>query len=464
MGYLSMSHYLYMDIQVIRDPSQHKPTIKIHYDPSQGTPESSELDPLKIYGSKFPILALDGIYIDYVDILYFKLDATKFLPSIEFEVRDGKNLFGSFYPKPKYIQVVIIPPFDNAYKKINLVFTISKLTISSGVIKGTGEYRNKKLMESKFECYGNISTFELLDKISKDTGLGLASNITKTEDKRLINQSFIDSKDCISNEIERSIADGKTVLEAYVDIWDYLVLSNVWDRYKTKDDKDKLKIWIAQDKNVITKSGEIKPLQANFILTNNPHLKNTELFYSEHSKKQQLSQFQSKGSNRIVSVYNNTTKEYLDHMITLEDEELSDQVPEELDGTLDSRINFEYAGEIYGEYDEFFSKQARETFFNKTKKEIHTFVIEAPLLGINRGDQFEVLDFDNDFYKDTYKERFENMNEETTPDSEFKDPSENNLSINTQNSKRYVCIGTQILYSMESLFKMNILAIPVNET
>ena len=453
-----------MDITVKRDPNQKKPTIQIQYDVEQGTKELSEIDPLKVYGSKFPLLALDGGFIDYVDILFFKLDSTKFLPTMEFEIRDSKGLFGSFYSKPKYIQVIIVPPFENAYKKINLVFTITKFTINDGIIKGSGQYRNKGLQESKFECLGNITTYELFDKISQECGLGLASNVNTTEDQRLINMAFDNYVDIISLELDRSLSNDKVVLDGYVDFWDYLILSNVYDRYLVKDPKEQLKIWIAQDKNVINKSDGIQPIQADFILTNHPHLKSSELFYSNHTKKQNLQQYQSKGSTRIVSVYNNITKEYLDHTITIQDEEITENSSTELQGELEDKINFEYAGEIYQEYDEFFSRQARNTFLNKTQKEVHTFTIEAPLLGINRGDQFEVLDFDNDFFKDTYKERFENMNEPSTPESDFKDPSANNVSVNTQNSKRYVCIGVQILYLPDTHFKMNILAIPINES
>ena len=465
-------------IKVLRDPSLKKPKIEVLHNTEQE--KDTMIDQTKVFGTMVPLVAIDGIAIDFSEVQTLRIEntfSTK-LPTCEFSFLDSKGLFKNYYStKTHYIQIIILPPFDNAYKKINLVFEISKFNIDSSTIaeiSGSGIYKCNELYDSRFEFLGSdISTFNLFNTISENTKLGLASNISEStiDDKRFINIPHISYKDLMESEISKSGTSENVVLDYWIDYWDYLNINNVFELFTNNSgSKPKLsKVWVASNNMAVSTVDNVEPVKVDMTLSNHPALGGTDLFIKDHSIEQNITKLKNSGTSKVLSIYNNNTKEWVDHTIEVSTEDLNKS-----DGnnneflTEPTKTTFEYTGELYENYDSYFSNRARETFLKKITKEIHYFTLTKPILGILKGDTFEVHYFTNDSmnteYQDydkdtrTYLKKNKENNNENTNDSLN---NIENLTKNTEVSGIFKVLGSSIHFDNSDGFEFIIEALKI---
>ena len=380
-----------MPITVKRDPQIKLPQIVtrlMETDQSEtGQPETNTttVKQTDVYGVMCPLLALNGMAVDMIDLLSFELDCTGVLPTVDFEFVDRNNLFSQYNipSTSNELQVQIIPPTDNTYRKINMMFYVTDISAENGIIQGSAVYKIPGLLNSKANALGEITTYELCDKISIDSQLGFASNVASTEDKRFVYCDFKTYGDMLKDEIQNSLADKTHVYDCWVDLWNYIILCDVYERYTTVDKESDMTIWVA-DHNTIGVVGEkVEPFQTECVLTNHPVAERTELFVRKYEVLTD-NQYIKQGTEKAVMVYNMNTKEYVGHYVA--------------DGDVEKNqyINLEYGGEVYGDYDYIFSKQCRDMFMKKMKSEIIELTLTSPLFSISRGDQCRFVWLDND--------------------------------------------------------------------
>lgn len=442
-------------IEVIRDP-QIQQTKIIHalrteeaegLQNENGEVTSTETQQTKVFGQLVPLLALNSVAVDWNDVLSFTLDDTAHIPACKFIIKDRQSIFArySHLGNDNELRVQIIPQFDDTYKKIDLTFLITDIKIKNGQVSGTAIYNLKPFTEARFKALGQISTYELADKISLDTGLGFSANIQTTEDKRYMQCSFESYKDIISREIEKSGSGETNVYDWWIDCWNNLILCDLYDRINNEDSEDDMTIWAADQAQDSSTNFNAEPVEMVATLSNHPMFERSDLYvygYDVDNKPVTA----TKGNSFAISVYEENKKECIDHYITD-----GDTIKNEF-------TKFEYLGEVYGDYNYFLAEKARKVYLSKIKSEVVVVHIPNPQLGIMRGSQCRFIWYDNDTFKAANQDAYEKVGAIAGVEDLKQQigwladwiPEKTNddfpLRLNLQYSGQYTSIGQYITY------------------
>lgn len=440
-------------IFVVNDPNIEQTPI-VHALNSTGGNETGgeEFNPsakqqTKVFGVLVPIIALNTIAVDWGDVLEFGLDGTTAVPSVNFEFRD-RHGFLKQYNQPgndNELRVQILPPTDNTYKKIDLTFLVTKITIDNGICKGTAEYKVPKFTDSQFKALGQLTTYELFNKVSIDTGLGFACNIEATEDKRYMTCRYESYKDLIEKEMPKSGSSEVHVFDWWVDFWNNLVLCDLYDRVNSEDPEEDMMIWVTLNPDAAAITDEPESVQQLATFTNNPAMDGSDLRVVDFEI-DNLPTNSYQGNEIALSVYEENKKEYVDHYIA--------------DGDIKKNkfTKFEYAGEVYGDYNYLLAEKCREIFLRKVKSEVVVIHTKHPQLGIMRGSQCRFIWYDNDSMKQWQRKNLEEagaiVSEETAiqqigwlKDWQIEYNDLRPMVLNLQVSGQYTCVGQYISYS-----------------
>lgn len=445
-------------IEVIRDPNvELSPIVHNLTQPSSTEdPEAndniSEIQQTKVAGILAPIIAVNGVAVDFSDVYSFELDYTGTVPRIKFSFRDRCKMLGR-YSQPgndSEIRVQILPPADNTYKKIDLVFMCTSISVEGETVTGEADYKLAKFTGSQFKALGQVSTYDLFDKISTETGLGFAANTAGTEDARYMQCQFESYKDIVEREMELSCSDADHVYDWWVDVWNNLILCDLYDRINSEDEESDMMVWTTENIDNGSVHEEVTPIKTPAIFTNHPIRENSDLFVLDYDVQNDPAS-QATGNAVALSVYEENKKEYIDHFIA--------------DGDIQKNefTQFEYAGEVYGDYNYLLARKAREIYIRKVKSEIITIHLNHPQLSINRGDQLRFVWYDPDTLDAINQDHLEEVgvikgNDELSTilgwvkDWDFsKELADNPLRINAQFSGQYTCIGQYISFNRDSM-------------
>lgn len=384
-------------ITVIRDPQikQSKIMTRLEFsnsnetgDPSYDENRVQLMDQSTMTGICYPLIAINNIVIKWDYIRSFELNGMKELPEISFSFVDLDNRFTYLCraDKENEIRLQILPPYDNAYKKINLTFFASSISQgANNVYYVQGIYKLPGLINKQFKCLGRKSTFDLLDLISTETKLGYASDIRSTDDERMIYCNHMSYKDIIRREMGRAIADEKQVYSCWVDFWNYINLCNIYDRINVKDTAEDMCIWVSPNRDMMTQKETPKPVRVPAILSNGPMMEHSELYVNNYDVNQEPMNQYERGNTCIYSVYEENKHEYIDHVI-MDDSGVKD----------DATMSYEYLGEVYGDYNYKLAEVASKFYKQKIQTETIDVHMQYPALGLCRGRQVRFLWYDND--------------------------------------------------------------------
>lgn len=359
----------------------------------------TEKQQTSVHGILSPLIMINKIVIDFDSVIEFSLKSQGPLPTLTMIVRDRFNLLATLNTpgKDNEVRIQVIPQFDKAYKKIDLTFYISNINITGGgtLINITGLYKPGNLQSSHFKSFGKLNTYELFYNIAKETGLGFATNVKGSQDKRYIycdNKSYIE---LMSKEIMRSGGDTQ-IYDWWVDFWNNINFVDIRERYETIDDDKDLKIWISGQHNEITEGLKITPIEVVATLNNHPVDTNTDLYVIRRDMKNKTSQQVNHGSDKLYSIYENNKLEYMDYLI------------QDGDVKKDIYTKYDYLGEVYGDYDYLLSEKKRSAFIQKINTESIEVVTRTPLIALMRGHKVNFIWYNNDSMLD-YKKN--NLNE-----------------------------------------------------
>lgn len=445
-------------IEVKRDPNiELSPIVHSLTQPSSTEdPEAhdniSEIQQTKVAGVLVPIIAINSVAVDFSDVHNFVLDYTGTTPHLKFSIFDRKKILGR-YAQPgndSEVRVQILPPADNTYKKIDLVFMVTDISVDGDMVVGEAEYKLMKFTGAQFKALGQISTYDLFDKVSNETGLGFASNVAGTEDTRFMQCQFESYKEIIEREIGLSASDSGHVYDWWIDVWNNLILCDLYDRINSEDEESDMMVWTMDNVDDGSVHSEVMPVKTPALFTNHPIRENTDLAVMDYSVENDPAS-QGTGNSVALSVYEENKKEYIDHYIA--------------DGDIQKNefTKFEYAGEVYGDYNYLLAEKAREIFLRKVKSEIITIHLKRPQLGINRGDQLRFIWYDPDTLDAIGQDHLEEQgaiksSEELSTilgwvkDWDFsKQLADNPLRVNMQFSGQYTCIGQYISFNRDAM-------------
>ena len=348
------------------------------------------LQQTSIYGVQCPIVAVNDIMIAYEDILSFELDDTGHVPTVSLHIIDRKSLI-QYLDTPgndNELRIQILPPFEDAYKKINLTFLISDFSMGEeNELFITGMYKLSKFTSSKFKSFGEVGLYDLFDQIATDTGLGFATNVEAGEDARFVYCPYTSYQSIIEKEITHS-GDETTIYDWWIDVWNYLNLANIYERYTTIDSEDDMKVWISGAVDEVGEGIKVEPQEVLGELTNMFGSEETQLFVADYRLNTNPGINIYEGTDKVYSVYSMKDKEYQDTYIS--------------DGDVKKDIfeNFEYRGEVYGEYDYITNGMYRIPFIQKMKNGSLEVDLKQPLLGLQRGNHINFACYYNDDSRD----------------------------------------------------------------
>ena len=400
-----------------------------------------------VHGVCTPIFKICSRVFKFDEVEFLTLDNTSVLPSIVVTVVDReKYLINLDAPSTdNEIRLQILPPFDDAYKKIDLTFKIEDIHVMGDKVRVVGKYKNTNLDIDRLESYGEINTYDLFNKIATDTRLGFASNISSSDDKRFIYSSNNTYLDLMREEIGNSSAS-TTVLDYWIDLWNNINLVDVYERYNAIDSNDDLKVWIANDVPQKTDSSAIiEPQQVDAIINNSFAKRNSQLYTDKYDLI--TSSNINKGTDKVYTIY--------------KEGDIIDTLVQDGDTHKDIYTKFFYLGENIGEYEYLLSQNLRSSFLqfmNSVKLDVH---LKFPLLGLMRGHKVRFAWYELD---PVIKKNLLEVKKSLNVDIESNDPeitnetdedkaayeSQDRMVVNKQISGQYLIIGTILKYSKES--------------
>lgn len=328
-----------------------------------------------IYGILTPLIQINNIIVDFTDVNSFILKSTGPVPTVSLSVRDRYNLISSIDTpgSDNELRIQILPQFDNAYKKINLTFYITKTHISGNQITISGAYKVPKLTNVQFKCLGSMDTYNLFRNIAIETDLGFATNCAEMSDERFIYCDHKSYLDVLNNEISNASSDESHIYDWWIDLWNNITLANIYERYNTIEPEEEMMIWVSGDPHEMLEGVKVDPIQVPAILHNLPMASNLELHVSDYKTDNKHGSQISAGTDKIFSCYVENLKEYKDTLI------------QDGDVKKDIWTKCEYLGEVYGEYNYLLAKQCRDAYIQKLGTESVIITLKTPLLALMRG-------------------------------------------------------------------------------
>lgn len=142
-------------------------------------------------GKTYPLLKANGTYFQPSDILSFELDTTGFIPTFSAKVQAGTQTFASLdAPVDGDIAQVFLKASSEVIKPIRIDFLITNIRttktsqedMTGATMVIEGKMNIPHIYDEVSQAYDGTS-FEVLQKIAKELGLGFSSNVSTTDDK-----------------------------------------------------------------------------------------------------------------------------------------------------------------------------------------------------------------------------------------------------------------------------------------
>ena len=183
------------------------------------TKNQTEIQQTLVYGIMSPLIMVNNIVVDVVDVVDFELKSVDVTPTVNLTIKDRYKLLTTLDTPgiDNELRIQILPKFEDKYKKINLTFYITNFKQNGEYLSIRGEYKIPKFLSSNIKSFGEINTYSLYESIATETQLGFASNIEFNDgDKRWVycdNKSY---KELLDKEIQRSGVDTQ-ILDYWID-------------------------------------------------------------------------------------------------------------------------------------------------------------------------------------------------------------------------------------------------------
>lgn len=383
-------------IEVRFDPTLILPDIKmpIYSEDDETDPRGMEagsdgdttvLKQTKVDGVMVPLVRMCNQTIFFTEIVDMHLYINK-VPRLDIVIEDQLGLIKNL-DSPSWdnsLQLQILPPFDGAYKKINLLFYVESVDIRGSIINMSATYRIPNFWDHAMKAYGEITTYEFMENIAREFGLGFASNVTDTDDKRYIYNPMMNAVSLIDHVV--SYAHNKTkesIFDWWVDYWNNLVLVDKYTEYKEKVPDDKLQIWTVDNTPSIGGDDNTQiPVKMIAAFNNNPVLINSQLAIDEY-----IPEYSSPGvTDQIFDTYSMDNLEQTTTLI------------ENGDANDNLRQLYVYGGEFFGDYDYLARNAAKNMLLAKIDARTIRVSIKIPTLGLVQGGKANLWWYDENNY------------------------------------------------------------------
>lgn len=184
----------------------------------------------KAFARLEPYITIKPYQFLTTDVKFFRLTLSGKIPYFEAIVRDTKKLFDSeFYPRDGDSATVFLnSPNNDTFKSIHMDFELfsvnmikpTQFGVPEIMIKGRAKIPNISAEVCKY--YEEGTSIEHLELIARDLKLGLATNVTETNDKQARIQAWVDSIGFIDQLVSESYVSEESFTTWYIDQFYYL--------------------------------------------------------------------------------------------------------------------------------------------------------------------------------------------------------------------------------------------------
>ena len=188
-----------------------------------------------LLGVDYPFVTVNNYVFDNSEIELFKLDATGFVPRINFVFKLKKtDAFKSqAYPKDGDILSIFIRAKNNAFKPIRNDYLITDINSGPGGVENmggittiSGELFIPHIKDEIIKSYKGNS-FDVLKQIAAELKLGFATNETSTVDSQSWLCAGSTWEEYIQNIVKASWKDDNSFYKCFIDVYYHLNFINV---------------------------------------------------------------------------------------------------------------------------------------------------------------------------------------------------------------------------------------------
>ncbi len=389
-----------------------------------------------IQGVCVPILSVCGIVFGIEHIISLTLYNNDHLPSLRAVIDDREQLLGniSFPGRDNEIRLQILPPFENAYKKINLNFFIDSIKVNGSEVLVTGKYKVNELYNSRLECMGEMNTYDLFEYIAHQCKIGFASNCESSDiDKRYIYANNVSYNYLMNKQIKLS-GSADRVYDYWIDLWNNINLADIKERYTSQDPDEEMQVWVQSGWQVHTqKDDPLKPIQQLALLNNNPN-ETSPLHVRSYKIITNTGNSTSVGTDQVYTYYKNG--------------EIVDTLVQDSAVKKDVFLKYVYLGENIGDFDYLIAENVRKSFLNIMNCSQLEVTLDFPCLALMRGHQCKFIWYENNLSTKNDTKLLEDVdtNIELPNRTEEEINETDSFIINKQISGQYLIVGVVINY------------------
>lgn len=422
-------------IETIFDNNLNIPPIKealysgsLNEDPEHGN--DGEMQQTKITGIVAPLVRINTTTCNFSQVKYMQLRCNK-VPEVDLEIEDQIGVIQALNQptSDNSLQIQIIPPFDNAYKKINLLFYMDKVDIEGDNLFIHGIYNPPKFQDTIMKAFGKTTTYKFFEQCAHDLSLGFCSNTRGSDDERYIyipNRKYEDSFDQ-----ETQFGGSQTQLfEWWIDWWNNLNFIDIYKQYNTIYKDEDLQIWIPGFKYTSTEAGlPEEPQMALAMATNAPSMSGHPLYIDKFEYKNTPIM----ATDRIFEIYDMQKLSSAAYLI------------QDGDVKNDIFIQYEYGGEKFGEFNYLTQKACRNLFLSKIDGQRINIEFHIPMFSLLKGEKINVYWYDiNPFVNndDPNKRNKPEITSNIELPEDAVEEGENKFFINKQVSGQYYIIDS----------------------
>lgn len=408
----------YTDPKVVFDPVKSfanvvTPYISFSYN-NEKTPEGMNAsqnntnDNLRLDGIQYPLVVINERNISNFDIEYMKMQFTDFLPELVITIHDEhqQEIKINTSQMSGSIRVVITSAVDKVYKKIKMNFRIYDMKVSPYDHRKVTYYGTYDLDSLRNVNTGLIykdnykaTTWEMLWKIAKNTGLGFAATKeTKNIEDRIYRNIFTQRYDqYIKQQMLYSGVDEDSIMDAWIDPYNYIILVNLSWLFSESPNHNELSIVSNIGFNGTSwDAPEAHPKKVPRLLTNFNQLNTDNNLFIQSYKISVNNNIVHRGTlERIynISWQNNVTILETTDITTKQDSVDGEHIEDYETGS--NRpipvFNFNEDGHNLNS-----QKIIRQHFFRKIRQSVFRVTMEKVNLGLQRGTLVEVMIWEQD--------------------------------------------------------------------
>lgn len=278
----------------------------------------------KSIASLQPMLKIGSYDFTDTDILSFDLMLDGKVPRMEAVVSDRKKLFDSeFYPRGGDCVTVFLNSKNNdTFKSIHMDFDLTEVDMgASGDTEGlqtisiTGFAKIPNMFAEVCKHYDIGPSIDHIELIAKDLKLGLATNITDTEDQQARIQPWVDYITFIDDVVSGAYVSENSFLTWYIDQFYYLNFIDINRIFNSENPPlgELQANFIAYKESVAEKTEDAEDadnILAPLMLTNDLTQKKNTMYIEEYSLINNAARTNAnEGYGRKISFYDDNAAE-----------------------------------------------------------------------------------------------------------------------------------------------------------